>query len=333
MGTVNREQTPLRSLYSRALDLWRSFYRWLPDRIDRRVRIVVWLSFIFQIVLVGTGGAVRLTASGLGCPTWPKCTADSLVNVPEQGIHGVIEFGNRLLAVLLGIIAVLAVLAVLKLRRRHPGLLPLSILLLAGIPAQAVIGGISVLSRLNPYVVGFHFVVSVALVVLATLFLFRTYRAPGDGSLVVRPWLSTVAWLTAAFVAITVLVGILTTGSGPHAGDASAPRTGLSNEILEHVHSFPAYAMFALTVVLTIGLLSTAGGSATRFAVVLLLVEFAQIAVGLWQARTGLPAALVNIHMVLACLVTSAMTLVLLSTRRQRVIEEVVAREAVLERS
>jgi cytochrome c oxidase assembly protein subunit 15 len=302
----------------RTLVLWHSLYRWLPVQVDRRVRVIAWLSLIFQVILIGTGGAVRLTGSGLGCPTWPRCTQDSLVNVPEQGIHGFIEFGNRLLAVVIGIIAVLAVVAVVKLRREHKELFVLSLLLLAGIPAQAVIGGISVLTALNPYVVGVHFVVSISLVVLATIFVYRVYQPPGTGALVVPRWFATVAWMTAIVVAITILVGILTTGSGPHAGDAKAPRTGLNNEILEHVHSYPAYTVFALTIVLIIGVIRFRQPELSRYTVALLVIEIVQIAVGLIQARTGLPVALVNVHMVLASVLAAAMTTVLLSMRQHR---------------
>ncbi|MHB1234139.1 MAG: COX15/CtaA family protein [Microbacteriaceae bacterium] len=293
---------------------WRSFINWLPDQVDGRVRGIAWLSLIFQIILIGTGGTVRLTGSGLGCPTWPRCTADSLVNVPEQGIHGVIEFGNRLLAVLLGVIAVIAVIAVLRLRRQYPRLLTLAVLLLAGIPAQAVLGGISVLSQLNPYVVGLHFVASIALVVLATVFVYLVYPHPPAGAVPSR-MLSGLAWITSFFVGVTILVGILTTGSGPHAGDAKAPRTGLDTVLMEHLHSYPAYAVVALTIMLVLAAFRFPATEIRRFAVALLAVESVQVAVGLIQARTGLPVALVNIHMVLASVLAAFMTAVVLSIR------------------
>lgn len=293
--------------------LWQSFIAWLPHQVDRRVRTLAWLSLIFQIILIGTGGTVRLTGSGLGCPTWPRCTADSLVNVPEQGIHGAIEFGNRLLAVVLGIIAVLAVLAVLELRKQHPALFTLAVLLLAGIPAQAVIGGISVLSELNPYVVGLHFVVSIGLVVLATALVYLVYPHPARFIAPVSRRVGILAGLSAFFVAVTILVGILTTGSGPHAGDAKAPRTGLDTVLMEHLHSYPAYAVLALTILLVLGVFHSGSTEVRRFVVALLGVEVAQIAIGLLQARTGLPIVLVNIHMVLASVLAAVMTAVMLS--------------------
>src|SRR5665213_2760498 len=92
---------------------------WLPDRVDTRLKVIAWVYLIAQIVLVGTGGLVRLTDSGLGCPTWPRCTAGSFVNTPAMGIHGFIEFGNRVLGVLIGLLAIVAFIAILRLRKER----------------------------------------------------------------------------------------------------------------------------------------------------------------------------------------------------------------------
>jgi cytochrome c oxidase assembly protein subunit 15 len=287
---------------------------WLPDRVDGRLRVIAWVYLVAQILLVGTGGLVRLTSSGLGCPTWPACSDDSLVNTPEMGIHGIIEFGNRLLGVALGLLAVLAFIAILRLRKERRDLFWITLLAGLGIPAQAVIGGISVWTQLNPYVVGLHFVVSAGLTVLCTTFLYRVYTAPGERMLRVPGWFVTVSQLTAVAVAVTVVVGILTTGSGPHAGDADAPRNGLDSEFLQHVHSWPAYAAFVLTVVLVVA--AYRRGLAVRaWTGLLLAVELVQIGVGLLQANTGLPPLLVGVHMVLACILIAAMTAVLLKVR------------------
>ena len=288
---------------------------WLPDRVDARLKVIAWVYLIGQIVLVGTGGLVRLTSSGLGCPTWPKCTADSLVNTPEMGIHGIIEFGNRLLGVLLGIIAIVAFVAILKLRKQRPDLFWLTLLAGLGIPAQAVIGGLSVLTQLNPYVVGLHFVISIVLVALCTAFLMRLYTVPGPRVRAVPGWFAGVAHLTSFVVAVTILVGIATTGSGPHAGDANAPRNGLNPEILQHVHAIPAYVTFALTLVLVVGSLRIRTTRVHRYAMYLLAVEVLQIGVGLIQANTGLPGILVGIHMMLAAMLAAAMTAVILSLK------------------
>jgi heme a synthase len=287
---------------------------WLPDRVDGRLRAIAWIYLVAQILLVGTGGLVRLTSSGLGCPTWPTCSDASLVNTPEMGIHGIIEFGNRLLGVALGLLAILAFVAILRLRNERRDLFWLSLLAGLGIPAQAVIGGISVWTQLNPYVVGLHFVVSAVLTALCTTFLYRVSTAPGERMLQVPTWFATVAQVTAIAVAVTVVVGILTTGSGPHAGDAAAPRNGLNSELLQHVHSWPAYATFALTLVLVVATYRR-GLPVRVWTGMLLAVELVQIGVGLLQANTGLPPLLVGVHMVLACLLVAAMTAVLLNLR------------------
>lgn len=288
---------------------------WLPDRVDARLKVIAWVYLVGQVVLVGTGGLVRLTASGLGCPTWPKCTADSVVNTPEMGIHGFIEFGNRVLSALLGVVAILAFLMILRLRKQRPDLFWLTLIAGLAIPAQAVVGGLSVLTGLNPYVVGFHFVVSIALVALCTAFVVRVYAVPGPRVRAVPAWFAMVAHVTSAVVAVTILVGILTTGSGPHAGDANAPRNGLNPEILQHVHAIPAYVTFALTLVLVVGSFRYRATPVHRFTLYLLAVEVLQIAVGLIQANTGLPGILVGIHMMLAALLAAAMTAVVLSLK------------------
>ena len=285
---------------------------WLPNRIDRRVRVIAWVYLAAQILLVGTGGLVRLTSSGLGCPTWPKCTADSVINTPEMGIHGFIEFGNRLLGVALGLVAIAAFLAVVRLRKERPDLFWIALLAGLGIPAQAVIGGISVLAQLNPYVVGFHFVISVILVSLCTVFVHRVYTGRVQCTLAVPVWYRALAYVTSGVVFVTILVGILTTGSGPHAGDANAPRTGLDPEILQYVHSWPAYVTVALTLVLLVTAFSRALPT-QGWALLLLLVEAMQVGVGLIQSNTGLPAGLVGIHMVLSCVLVAVLTVLILN--------------------
>ena len=139
--------------------------------IDRRVRVAAWLSFLAEVLIIGTGGAVRLTGSGLGCPTWPTCTAESIVNTPEMGIHGFIEFGNRTLTGLVGILAIIVLVFVLKMRRERRDLFVLALVVVLGVVAQALVGGITVLTGLNPFIVGFHYVASVILVAVCAAFL------------------------------------------------------------------------------------------------------------------------------------------------------------------
>ncbi|MEO5922044.1 MAG: COX15/CtaA family protein [Pseudolysinimonas sp.] len=289
----------------------RRFWNWLPQVADRRIRVLAWLTLVTQVLIVGTGGAVRLTGSGLGCPTWPLCTEASLVATPEMGIHGGIEFGNRLLSIVVGIVAVALVIALLHMRARRDLFGP-AVAILALTVLQGFVGGISVRVRLDPSVVGLHFITSVVLVVLATVLVFRAHR-DARGPMVVPRWYAGIVHLTSAAVAVTVVVGVLTTGSGPHAGDDVAARNGLDPQLLQHIHSWPAYMTFGLTLLLVAVALGRRLATVRPYAIGLLVVEVAQIIVGLTQARTGLPPLLVGIHMVLACVLVAAMTATVLS--------------------
>ena len=292
----------------------KSLLRYLPSTIDRRVRVVAWLSLACQVLLIGTGGAVRLTGSGLGCPTWPRCTADSFVSTPAMGINGAIEFGNRMLTFVLAIVVVLAFLAVIRMHSQRRDLFVITLLQGLSIPAQAVLGGITVLTGLNPYIVGAHFVISMALVVLTTVLVYRVYNGPRGNVPLGPSWLRRLSITAAVFAVFTVVLGVLTTGSGPHAGDASTPRNGLDSQLLEHLHSWPAYGLLGCTVVLVVAVLQLRLPG-RRYFLALLGVEVLQVIVGITQANWGLPVLLVGIHMVLAAMLTAAMTASILSLR------------------
>lgn len=287
----------------------------LPTVVDARVRAMAIITLVVQVLIVGTGGAVRLTDSGLGCPTWPRCTPDSLVNTPEMGIHGIIEFGNRLLTFVLVVVAILAFLSVLRLRATRPELFALTLAIGFGIPIQAVIGGISVLTNLNPWVVGLHFIPSAVMVVLSVVYVWRVYDGPRGRSFVAPVGLRIVTHVTSLAIAVTVIAGVLTTGSGPHAGDHGAARNGLDPDLMQHIHSWPAYAAFGGTIIVLVWALAARIHRVRRFAVLLLALEIVQIAVGIAQSRLGLPEILVGIHMVLAVTTAGAMTAVVLSLR------------------
>ncbi|WP_439593168.1 COX15/CtaA family protein [Microbacterium sp.] len=288
--------------------LWRR----LPSRVGRGARVLAWLVLISNVVIVATGGLVRLTGSGMGCETWPYCTAGSLVPTQELGIHGLIEFGNRTLTGVLVVIALLAFLAVVRVPRRD--LRTLAFANGIGIILQAVVGGVIVWLHLPPVLVGIHFVISAALVANGAALVHRTNSAGGARTRAVSSGFAGLAWATAAATVVTVLVGILLTGSGPHAGDDEAARNGLDPVLWQHIHSWPAYVLFALTIALFIASWRTEPALRLRLWVGLLLAtEVVQIAVGLWQARTGLPIVLVNIHMVLAVTLVAAMTAVVMN--------------------
>ncbi len=289
-------------------------YQWIPSAIDARIRVIAWLSLVTEVVIIGTGGAVRLTGSGLGCPTWPTCVAGSLVPTSEMGIHGVIEFGNRLMSGVVGIVAVLAVVLLWRLRRERKDLFTLSIILVVGVLAQALVGGVTVLTGLNPFIVGFHFMASLIMVCISAVLVHRVYVAPGPRVRVVPVAFAGLAHATSFVVALTVLMGVVTTASGPHSGDAAAGRTGFNAELLEHLHAWPGYATLVLTIVL-LGA-SVRGKLPIRFFVLtLFLIELVQIVVGLLQANLGLPPVLVGVHMVLASILAAAMTVVVLNLK------------------
>ena len=288
--------------------------RLLPRTIGKGTRVMAWLVLISNILIVGTGGLVRLTGSGMGCETWPYCTADSLVPTEEMGIHGLIEFGNRTLTGVLVAVALLAFLSVVRLRPGRRDLVTVIVIVGVGIIDQAVVGGITVWLHLHPSIVGLHYLISAALVAVATVYVFRVYQHPGARRQAVPPRYAALTYVTSAATLVTVVVGILLTGSGPHAGDDQAARNGLDPVFWQHVHSWPAYLLLALTV-----LLFAASFRMPRvlrlplWTGLLLAVEVVQIIVGLWQARTGLPIVLVNIHMVLAVCLVAAMTAVVVN--------------------
>jgi cytochrome c oxidase assembly protein subunit 15 len=284
---------------------------WLPTRVDARIRLFAWLSLISEIVIVGTGGAVRLTASGLGCPTWPTCTAESLVPTPEMGIHGVIEFANRLMTGVVGLVAIATFVLLWRLRRERRDLFVLALVLALGVLVQALLGGVTVLTGLNPFIVGLHFIVSLLMVCVAAALVYRTTTTPGPRRRVVPAWFARLAHATSAVVAITIAVGVVTTASGPHSGDSDAVRSGFDAELFEHVHAWPAYATLVLTVLLLAASV-TRGLPVTGWVAGLLGIEAVQIVVGLVQARTGLPPVLVGAHMVLACCLAALMTALIL---------------------
>jgi heme a synthase len=254
-------------------------------------------------VIVLTGGAVRLTGSGLGCPTWPRCTEESFVATRELAVHGAIEFGNRLLTFVLTAVAIATVVAVWRSARRD--LRPLAALSLLGIPAQAVLGGITVLTGLNPWTVAAHFLVSMMLVAVATTLWLRS-REPGVGQpLVRRPFVLLVAGIAAA-TAVVLVLGTVVTGSGPHSGDPDAGRTGLDPELVSQLHADVVFLLLGLTVALLVALYATDSPARVRRAARdLLIVELAQGVVGYVQYFTDLPIALVLLHMLGAVLITA----------------------------
>lgn len=282
--------------------------------VSRGLRVFAWLNLIGNILIIATGGAVRLTGSGLGCPTWPLCTADSLVPTPalvDEKFNALIEFGNRMMSPVLGLFALGLLILAWRVRAGRRDLFVLAWIVMAGIVAQALVGGITVWTGLNPFIVGFHYVASLVLVCVTSAIVVRVYAVPGPRTRAVPRWYAITTHVTSLVLAITVFFGVLTTGAGPHSGDAQAGRNGFDATVLEHIHAWPGYILFALTLVLTV--VAWVRRLPTRaWVTTLLAIELVQIAVGLFQARNGLPALAVGIHMVLAALTVATMTVVVL---------------------
>ncbi|WP_164509676.1 MULTISPECIES: COX15/CtaA family protein [Gulosibacter] len=292
----------------------------LPDSVTAWTRGLAWANLVVNILIVGTGGLVRLTGSGLGCPTWPLCTTESLVPTQEMGIHGLIEFGNRTLTGLLVIVALLTYLAV----RNAPKQLGLRIpafLIGVLIIVQAIIGGITVIFHLDPRIVGVHFLFSAAIVAIAALLLQRVrYAEPLPAADAPRAprglWVSLI--VVTVLTWITEVVGVLTTGAGPHAGDTIAARNGFDPVVMQHVHSWPAYALAAALVVMMVFVLRSKLARTKASSVTLLILVVIQIAFGVYQSRAGLPVWSVGTHMILAVTVIAVLTVNLVNARRAK---------------
>jgi cytochrome c oxidase assembly protein subunit 15 len=274
------------------------------------LRRSAWATLVANVLLIVTGGAVRLTGSGLGCPTWPRCTDSSFTPHGEIGPHQVVEFGNRTLTFVLVAVAVATFVFARQEARRldRPDLLRLSVALALAIPAQAVLGGITVLTDLNPWVVSLHLVLSLAIVSLAVLLLHRLDHPPVAPATGVVPAL---AWTTYAVTWAVLYAGTVVTGSGPHAGDAKAPRNGLDPLQVSQFHADLVFLLIGLTIGLWFALRATGGD--TRPATALAAVEVLQAVVGFVQYFADLPIAVVMLHMLGAGLVMAAATWLLVS--------------------
>lgn len=305
----------------------------LPYPSLRVQRVIAATVILTQGGIAVTGAIVRVTASGLGCPTWPRCFPGSFVPVTVTEVprvHQAIEFGNRLFSIGVVITAALAVLAVTRARRRaevltYAWLMPVSTVV------QAVIGGITVRTGLLWWTVAIHLLVSMTMVWLSVL-LYVKVGEPDDRTVsarVARP-LRMLTVLTAVNLAAVLVTGTLVTAAGPHAGDRSPSRTvpRLKVEIttLVHAHSSLLIAYLALLVGLGFGLLAVGAARAVMLRLgVLLALVCAQAAVGTTQYFTGVPAALVAVHVAGAAACTAA-TAALWASMRERAEPEPLAR-------
>jgi cytochrome c oxidase assembly protein subunit 15 len=293
--------------------------RWTPS--PRALQLAVLGAVLMSVVIVVTGGAVRLTGSGLGCDTWPKCTDGSLVPTPEQGIHGVIEFTNRMLTYVLSAAVGWAIIAVRSAKPRRRGLTRLAWSQFWIVMGNAVLGGITVLAGLNPWTVAGHLLLAMALLTVTTLTWLRARE--GDGPLRPRAPLPVrkMSWALLVATAVLIAAGTVVTGSGPHAGDSSeVPRMPFDWAATAHVHEVFAGIVCVLSAAICLALRAVDAPRNTRvIARGLLLVLLSQGGVGFVQYYTDLPVVLVGVHMLGSCLVWIGALRVVMSLRERPV--------------
>ena len=275
----------------------------MPKISDLASRVLVPLSgllLFLQATLIVTGGAVRLTGSGLGCPTWPECTPGSYTPVAHQAepIFNVwIEFGNRLLGIVLGFVSLLVVIAVLKCKRRDLRIVAFGQLL--GVIVQGILGGITVRTDLHPNFVAPHFLISIILIPGAvSLYSRRRTPAVFVKSLPLTNRIS-LAHITTAFLAI--VLGTIVTGSGPHAGDAQAERLNLDIQTVSWLHADAVIILLGITLAFYV-----AQGTSERTKKTIKIfaaLALVQGGIGYIQYFTGVPEILVGAHILGATLV------------------------------
>ena len=259
----------------------------------RALTPVARLLLALQALLVLTGGAVRVTGSGLGCPTWPECTAESYFPVEGQAegaFHAWIEFGNRLLTFALLFAAIAMVAVVLRAGRRDLRLLALG--QIAGIFGQGILGGITVLTKLNPVSVASHFILSIILIAAAQSLLTRTRSVK-----VANPQQSHYLTAHTLLTFIVIAAGTLVTGAGPHAGDSETPRLDIAVELVAGIHGYLVVILILLTLIGIYKRFKNFADSTQRLLAIFLGITLAQGVIGYAQYLLGVPESLVILHL------------------------------------
>jgi cytochrome c oxidase assembly protein subunit 15 len=255
-----------------------------------------------QSAIVFTGALVRITGSGLGCSTWPECTPGSYTptsDQPEAPLHAWIEFGNRLLTFILLINALALMFTILKSGRGE--LRKLGALQIVGILAQGVLGGITVLTALNPATVAAHFLLSIILIAGALSLRQRAHgKSPIEITLI--PLVSKLIWLHLLLTSFVLIAGTIVTGSGPHAGDSAAERFNLDSRTMAWIHADLVIALLgvsiALLIAIRLGLAGVARQVLSGRIQIFLIIALAQGGIGYIQYFTKLPEALVAAHII-----------------------------------
>jgi cytochrome c oxidase assembly protein subunit 15 len=291
--------------------------RWTPD--PRTVRRAALAALVMSVVIVVTGGAVRLTGSGLGCPTWPKCTGDSLTTTSAMGVHGVIEFTNRMLTYVLCAAVGWAIVAARSQKPWRRGLTRLGWAQFWVVMGNAILGGVVVLVGLNPYTVAAHFLLSSALIAVATVMWQRTQEGDGAPRPLVGGAIQQLVWFLVAATVLLLVAGTVVTGAGPHAGDSSeVERMPISWETVAKMHAVLAWIVVTLTFALWFVLkaVDAPRGPLARTRD-LFLILLLQGVIGYVQYFTNLPETMVALHMLGSGLVWIGALRVLLSLRER----------------
>jgi heme a synthase len=278
------------------------------SRVGRGRKIYTVLLFL-QSALVLTGGIVRITGSGLGCPTWPECTEGSYTPTPHQDespLHAWIEFGNRLLTFALAIAAIAAIAYALKFipNRR---IRFLALLQFLGIVAQAILGGITVLTGLHPATVSAHLLLSILLISGALSLRQRVFgKIPRARSLensrevVISPLTMRLSQGLVALGFLVIVIGTLVTGSGPHAGDVDSPRFGFDLRVVAWIHADLVIAFLGVSLATLVSIKASpqSDGFLARKLLMLIGISLAQGGIGYLQYFTGVPEILVAAHLI-----------------------------------
>ncbi len=291
--------------------------RWTPT--PSTVRRAALAALVMSVLIVVTGGAVRLTGSGLGCPTWPKCTDDSLTATSEMGLHGAIEFGNRMLTYVLCAAVGWAIIAARSEKPYRRGLTRLGWAQFWIVMSNAVLGGIVVLVGLNPYTVAAHFVATSALIAVATVMWQRTREGDSTPRPLVGKAVQQLVWVLVGASVLLILVGTVVTGAGPHAGDSSeVERMPVDWETVTKLHAVLAWIVVTLTFALWFVLkaVDAPKGPLNRTRD-LFLILLAQGVIGYVQYFTDLPEILVGLHMLGSAVTWIAVLRVMLALRER----------------
>jgi cytochrome c oxidase assembly protein subunit 15 len=274
------------------------------SQLSRAANWIFTSLLVLQGLLIVTGGAVRLTGSGLGCPTWPECTNGSIKPVAHQAqgqLHAWIEFGNRLIAWVIFFVAIASLLYVirnLKDRRDYKVVRLLALSQLLGFLAQVILGGITVLTKLNPVSVSLHFMLSVPLIAAALS--LRTRVAAREKN-TINETTTLVSKIVLALTLCVIVAGTIVTGSGPHAGDIQAKRYHIQPRTISYLHADLVIALLAFTIGLWLIIRASEDKlvrqSYGKKVAVFLAISLAQGAIGYVQYFTGLPELIVGLHL------------------------------------